>query len=112
MSGSQGFDKSLRLRKRREFLSVQRRAQTKRARHFVVLSMVRPGARSPRMGVTVSRKVGNAVARNRVKRRVREFFRCNRNELFPNCDYVFIARKGAHVLSQAEVDQELRGAVP
>ena len=60
-----------------------------------------------RMGVTVSRRVGVAVARNRVKRRVREFFRLHRNELQPPSDIVIVDRAGADSLSFKDVESEL-----
>ena len=60
-----------------------------------------------RLGVTVSRKVGCAVQRNRVKRRVREFFRLYRHELQPAHDLLVIARPGAEELSFEDVEIEL-----
>lgn len=60
-----------------------------------------------RIGVTVSRKVGGAVQRNRVKRWVREYFRLNRTELQPSSDIVVIARAGADKLSFKDVEREL-----
>jgi ribonuclease P protein component len=48
----------------------------------------------PRIGITVSRRVGNAVERNRWKRRVRESFRLSQAEL-PSLDFVLIARAPA-----------------
>ena len=61
-----------------------------------------------RLGVTVARKVGNAVCRNRFKRRVRAWFRVHRAQLATPLDLVVIARKPAAGLSYAELDAELR----
>jgi ribonuclease P protein component len=58
------------------------------------------------LGVTVSKKVGNAVERNLVKRRLREWFRLHRESL-PREDFVVIARRGAPTLSFASIDREL-----
>ena len=57
-----------------------------------------------RLGITASRRVGGAVVRNRVKRRVREWFRTTRP-----CagDWVVIARSGAVELSARETAREL-----
>ena len=47
-------------------------------RHFLVVVLPRPDDGPPRIGVTVTKRVGNAVQRNRVKRLVREVFRRER----------------------------------
>jgi ribonuclease P protein component len=76
--------------------------------NFVVLAAPRRDPReSPRLGITVTRRVGNAVVRNRVKRRVREAFRHQRSELRHPLDVIVIARKGAVNLASAEVESEL-----
>jgi ribonuclease P protein component len=56
-----------------------------------------------RLGVTVSKRVGNAVVRNRVKRRIREWFRYSRAGLSGQSEIVVIARRTARDLSGAEV---------
>ena len=86
--------KAARLRRRREFLAVQERGRRVYARELVVVVLGPRAEASPRLGVTVSSRVGNAVVRNRIKRWVREAFRFLAPAL-PPYDYVVIARAGA-----------------
>jgi ribonuclease P protein component len=82
-----------RLRRRREFLLVQQRGRKLYSGDVIVLALDSGGKR-PRIGITVSSKIANAVARNRVKRWVREAFRALQAEL-PAVDLVVVARRGA-----------------
>jgi ribonuclease P protein component len=77
-------------------------------RNFVVLSAeVDASDVSARLGVTVSRRVGNAVVRNSVKRRIREWFRQVGRERVAGRDVVVIARPGAGEVGGAVVFAEL-----
>ena len=114
MSGSTAndgfrFGKELRVRSTREFAAIQKRGRKVHSSNFVVLSFRQSPARTSRFGFAVSRRVGNAVTRNRLKRRLREMFRLHRRELAPARDFVVIAKPGAAGLSYAELVQELRG---
>lgn len=60
-----------------------------------------------RLGMAVSRRVGGAVERNRVKRHIREWFRQSRCALPTGVDLVIIARRGAAALAGPEVAHEL-----
>jgi ribonuclease P protein component len=110
-----GFPARLRIKQRREFLRVQRRGRKHHVRHFMVF--VSPRLPDPsadlnadpqeilptRLGITVTRKVGNAVVRNRIKRLVREVFRQHRARLPPGLDMVWVAKKQAAGATFAEV---------
>ena len=102
-----------RLHRSAEFIRLQRIGERFQSPHFVVyagqLEAKRGGepARS-RLGVTVSARIGNAVARNRVKRRVREIFRKSIRDSIPaGTSIVVIARAGAATLASAAVGDEL-----
>ncbi len=71
-------------------MSNQGRRQSSAA--FVMLVGATREDAHARLGVTVGRKVGNAVVRNRVKRRIREWFRREGQELLSGRDLVVIAR--------------------
>ena len=73
-----------------------------------MLTAARAADRAPaRLGVTVSRRVGNAVVRNRVKRRVREWFRREGRIVGDGLDIVVIARAPAARLGADETASEL-----
>lgn len=105
MGRPDGYPRSARLRRRREFLAVQRDGRRRHTPHFVVI--VRPAPpQEARLGVTASSRIGNAVVRNRVKRVVREVFRHRRARAAAN-DFVVIAKPGAELLSYAQAAIEL-----
>jgi ribonuclease P protein component len=85
--------KAARLLRRREFLQVQERGRKLYSGEVLVIALQSGGTR-PRIGITVSSKVANAVGRNRVKRWVREAFRAVRADL-PAVDLVVVVRRGA-----------------
>lgn len=92
---------------------MARRGKRAAARCFVVLAAQgeREGSERRRLGVTVSRRVGNAVVRNRVKRRIREWFRRSRAGMAPGLEVVVIARRGASELTLQETTKALENLV-
>lgn len=104
------FPKRARLTRRSEFLRLSREGRRIHTPHFVVLSKANDQGET-RLGVTVSSRVGNAVVRNRIKRRLRDFFRRHRREIPSPQDIVIIARKGADEIPSEQIVRELRGAL-
>jgi ribonuclease P protein component len=96
-----------RLRTKYDFKRVFERGRRRGTAHFVV-RWRRNEEGIARIGTIAGKKVGGAVRRNRVKRVAREFFRRNKTALTPSADYVIVARKGAHALTYAQVEEELR----
>jgi ribonuclease P protein component len=103
----QRFGKRDRLRQRREFLELDQRGRRISHPCFIVRMAPAPSDRS-RLGLTVSRRVGNAVARNRIKRRLRELFRRQRSSWTGAWDVNIIARRGAGELTYAETASVLQ----
>jgi len=60
-----------------------------------------------RLGISVHRKTGNAVRRNRIKRLIRESFRLNRDQLPPSCDIVFTVRPGFAINSLVDMQADV-----
>ena len=84
-----------RLRARSSFLAAQRRGRRVPGRNLVVYALSRPETEHKeraRIGITVSKKVGNAVVRNRVKRWLREGYRRMASSAPGGTDLVIIAR--------------------
>ena len=102
--------RQLRLRTRRDYARMQRTGARAAGKWLTVLARyARPGA--GRFGLTVSRKVGNAVARNLVKRRLRHLMRTTFRGAFASRDLVIIVRPGAAELSFAELTAALQEAL-
>ena len=109
MRAKLSFAAADRLHRSAEFLRLQRSGARFQSPHFVLYagSLDHEPERS-RLGVTVSRRIGNAVVRNRVKRQVRECFRkALRAHLPDGTSIVVIARSGAGALESAAIGDEL-----
>ena len=105
----QRFRRPDRLKKRYEFRQAQLSGRRIHTPHFLIV-VVPNALQNTRLGITVTKKVGNAVQRNRIKRVVREVFRRNR-PLFPaSHDLVFIAKRGSTVIDYASLLSELQRA--
>ena len=103
--GTAGFTKADRLRRRSEYLRVQAQGRRIHSRHFGV-TLAASEAPGPRLGLVVTRRFGKAARRNRMKRRLREFFRRHQG-LLPCQDLVIMAKKGAEVLTYDQIVEEL-----
>ena len=85
-----------RLSRSRDFDAVYRRGRSTSTRHLVLYSFPREeiDGEGPRLGLAVSRQLGGAVERNRLKRRLRAAFEELSGRLSGDVDYVLIARPG------------------
>jgi len=81
------------VRKRAEYQEVQREARRVSTQGFVFLLRARPEASGARLGIVVSRKVGNAVVRNRAKRLIREAFRASAELFAEDLDVIVIIKR-------------------
>jgi ribonuclease P protein component len=106
----QGFPASRRLRTSREYTQVWRQGRRCHTAHLLVIALS-GSATETRLGVSVSRKVGNAVCRNRIKRWLREYFRLHHAGLAVGVDLSVVVKPGAAALNHVELDAELHGAL-
>src|SRR6478735_4638459 len=83
---------SARLSRSAEFERVYRRGRSTANRHLVLYAFPNPSVQTPRLGLSVSRKVGGAVERNRVKRLLREAFAQTSGGIVAGHDVVVVAR--------------------
>jgi ribonuclease P protein component len=97
------------LTSRRQFLEVYEKGRRTGTASFTVFGSPNSVGHS-RLGLTVSRKVGGAVKRGRVKRLLREIFRRRRQEFEPPMDIVVNVRSTAVTRSVRQLEQEFLGA--
>ena len=91
-----------RLSRSAEFERVYRQGRSTANRHLVLYTFPNANEGRPRLGLSVSRKVGGAVERNRVKRLLREAFAHTEANLRAGQDVVVVARPGAAELASRE----------
>jgi ribonuclease P protein component len=101
------FSKSMRMKGAKEFLKVKRYGKSARAGKITVAAHL---GEARRLGIIVSRKVGNAAVRNKLKRMIREHFRRNPEE-FPLGDCVVIPKAYAKDVSNDEIRSDLAQAL-
>ncbi|WP_269930947.1 ribonuclease P protein component [Aminobacter sp. HY435] len=96
-----------RLLKRKQFLAV-RRGDKRRGRFFLVEVLDRGDEAEPRVGFTVTKKVGNAVVRNRVRRRLKEAVRTHAaGDMAAGKDYVIVGREDVLAAPFGQITAEL-----
>ncbi len=112
-SGDAGARKRRRLSRSGEFDRVYREGTSHANRFLVVYSFPRPeeGEGTPRLGVSVGRKVGGAVDRNRIKRALREAFWSLEDELPAGHDFVLVARAEIGALYERDGAEGLRSSL-
>ena len=104
---AQAFPKDRRVRKRSEFLRIQETGSRVTLPSAIVLMLARADQGPAKLGITVTRKFGNAVARNRAKRLFREVFRRMSAHLPRGVDFVVIPKTStAGTLTLAQLRDE------
>ncbi|UQZ48098.1 ribonuclease P protein component [Bacillus sp. PK3-037] len=96
-----------RLKKNKDFQKVFKHGTSVANRQFVLYTLDQPENDELRVGLSVSKKIGNAVMRNRIKRLIRQAFLEERDRLKQK-DYIIIARKPASQLTFEETKKSLQ----
>ena len=107
-AGAERFPRSRRLRKRAEFQRVYGEGRKLTSAYFRVFFRQTGGSQATRAGISLPRSVGNAVARNRVRRRIREALRRNWAEIPDGCEVVIHAQRRAIDAPWKDLEAEIR----
>jgi ribonuclease P protein component len=100
--------KRLRLRKREDFAKVFKHGKAAANHQLVVYYKPSSNAESFRAGVSVSKKIGNAVVRNTMRRRLKEILRQMEGRIVKNVDIVVIVRKPAVDMPYSELKRSVQ----
>jgi ribonuclease P protein component len=106
---SRRFTKARRVRRRGEFQHVFGLSHRTKGRYFTIL-MAPNTAGTVRLGIVASRKLGDAVRRNRAKRLIREIFRQTDLPGGPGIDVVVIPRRELFDATYSGLESDFRGA--
>ena len=100
------MNKSFRVKREKDFKAIFKDGTSFANRKFVVYQLENQQNHF-RVGLSVSKKLGNAVTRNQIKRRIRHILQSVKGSLVEHVDFVVIARKGVETLEYAEMEKNL-----
>ena len=100
------FPRASRLSRTAEFKLVKQAGKSWTGRHLVLGVLTQPEATRARVGIVTTRKVGMAVVRNRIRRRIREVFRLHQFDLISGVWLVTIARPSAATASFRDLERD------
>ena len=100
------LSKEYRLTRRNQFTYVYKKGESSPAKNLILI-YVKSKSNSLKVGFSVSKKIGNSVVRNKVKRRLREAFRTRLQNIQVGYNYIVIARQGIVENSYKEIANSL-----
>ena len=98
--------KNFRVKKEKDFNAIFQEGKSVANRKFVVYRLEN-SEQHFRVGLSVSKKLGNAVTRNQIKRRIRHVLIIHKDQIIENLDFVVIARKGVEEMNYTEIEKNL-----
>ena len=107
MTKASGFGADARLKDGEAFQRVFKQGEKTVGRFLILWHRVDPAERGPKLGLSVSSKVGGSVRRSRLKRLIRETFRLRRSELPAGLELVAYPRPGCPWKGRADAEREL-----
>ena len=103
--------KKFRIKKNTEFQQVFRKGKSAANRQFVIYKLENDDYPHFRIGISVSKKLGKAVTRNKIKRYIREAIREMKEDIDPSYDLIIIARRQVVDMNFHEAKKSLRHAL-
>ena len=100
------MDKKYRLRSNIEFKKIYKDGKNYWNRNFI-LYVRRNKLKETRVGFTISKKIGNAVTRNKIRRRMKEAYRLNFNSINSGYDLIFIPKKHIVDISYDDIEDSM-----
>ena len=94
------------IKKTKEFQNVYNKGKSF-ANLYLVMYILKSSNKENRLGISVSKKVGNSVVRHRLTRLIRESYRLNKDKFIPGMDIVIIARTGAKDIDYDKVEKAM-----
>ena len=89
----------------REYTEIISNSKSRKNKYYSIY--YRPNNKDNRYGITIPTKTGNAVVRNKIKRRIKNIIDNNKNTIQKGYDYVIIVRKGILNLAYSDIEKEL-----
>ncbi len=99
--------KSYRLKKNADFQKTYRYGIYFANRYFVLYKHKNQSLHHFRLGISISKKIGNAVERNRIKRRIKEHIRLIKDQIIGNNDIIIVVRKASKDSTFVEIQKSL-----
>lgn len=100
------MEKAYRIKKNDDFQKVYKQGKSVANKQFIVYRLANPENEHFRLGISVSKKIGNAVTRNRIKRAIRESFTRHKDDIIKD-DFIIIARNPSKEMTVEEIHKSL-----
>ncbi|MEK9772256.1 MAG: ribonuclease P protein component [Opitutae bacterium] len=108
---SYGLSRTERLSKTSQFLDVRQFGISVKCPSFWLQMSMGPAEKLPRLGIIATKRIGNAVHRNRAKRLIRELYRKNKTSIPKSAQTVVVPRKAIFQMVYTELESSFKDAI-